>query len=40
VMATHGYSGLRRWALGSTTDKVLHSTRTPLLIVRAQHATN
>jgi len=40
VMATHGYSGLRRWALGSTTDKVLHSTRTPLLVVRVQHAAN
>ena len=38
VMATHGYSGLRRWALGSTADKVLHSTRTPLLIIRATHA--
>jgi len=37
VMVTHGYSGLRRWALGSTADKVLHSTRTPLLIIRAMH---
>jgi nucleotide-binding universal stress UspA family protein len=37
VMATHGYSGLRRWTLGSTADKVLHSTRTPLLIIRATH---
>jgi nucleotide-binding universal stress UspA family protein len=36
VMATHGYSGLRRWALGSVADKVLHGTRTPLLLVRAQ----
>jgi len=37
IMATHGYSGLRRWTLGSTADKVLHSTRTPLLIIRATH---
>jgi nucleotide-binding universal stress UspA family protein len=37
VMATHGYSGLRRWTLGSTADKVLHSTRTPLLMIRATH---
>jgi nucleotide-binding universal stress UspA family protein len=34
AMATHGYSGLRRWALGSVTDKVLHITNTPMLIVR------
>jgi nucleotide-binding universal stress UspA family protein len=36
VMATHGYSGVRRWTLGSVADKVLHSTATPLLLVRAQ----
>jgi nucleotide-binding universal stress UspA family protein len=35
VMATHGYGGLRRWALGSVADKVLHATTTPLLLVRA-----
>jgi nucleotide-binding universal stress UspA family protein len=35
VMATHGYSGLKRWALGSVTDKVLHAAATPLLLVRA-----
>jgi nucleotide-binding universal stress UspA family protein len=36
VMATHGYSGLRRWALGSVADKVLHATTTPILLVHAQ----
>jgi nucleotide-binding universal stress UspA family protein len=36
VMATHGYSGLRRWALGSVADKVLHANTVPLLLVRAQ----
>jgi nucleotide-binding universal stress UspA family protein len=36
VMATHGYSGIKRWTLGSVADKVLHATRTPLLLVRAQ----
>ncbi len=36
VMATHGYSGLKRWALGSVADRVLHETKTPLLLVRAQ----
>jgi nucleotide-binding universal stress UspA family protein len=32
VMATHGYSGLRRWALGSVADKVLHATNKPVLL--------
>jgi len=35
VMATHGYGGIKRWALGSVADKVLHATTTPLLLVRA-----
>lgn len=35
VMATHGYSGLRLWALGSVANKVMHATSTPLLLVRA-----
>ena len=35
VMATHGHSGIRRWALGSVADKVLHTTTTPLVLVRA-----
>lgn len=36
VMATHGYGGLQRWALGSVADKVLHATSTPLILVRAR----
>ena len=36
VMATHGYSGLRRWALGSVADKVLHTTTTPLVLVHGR----
>ncbi len=35
VMATHGYSGIKRWALGSVADKVLHAATTPLLLVHA-----
>jgi nucleotide-binding universal stress UspA family protein len=35
VMATHGYSGLKRWALGSVADKLLHASPTPLVLVRA-----
>lgn len=34
VMATHGRSGLRHWALGSITERVLGATHLPLLIVR------
>ncbi len=34
VMATHGRSGIARWALGSTTERVLHGTKLPLLVVR------
>lgn len=37
VMATHGYSGFQRWAMGSITERVLHATRLPLLIVRPQN---
>jgi nucleotide-binding universal stress UspA family protein len=34
VMATHGYSGLSRWAYGSVADKVLHGVSSPILMVR------
>jgi nucleotide-binding universal stress UspA family protein len=34
AMATHGRSGLQRWALGSVADKVLHGTTIPLLLIR------
>ena len=34
VMATHGYSGLRRWVMGSNTDRVLHESKTPIILVR------
>jgi nucleotide-binding universal stress UspA family protein len=34
AMATHGRSGIRRWTLGSITERVLGTTRLPLLIVR------
>ena len=36
VMATHGYGGIKRWALGSVADKVLHATPAPLLLVRTR----
>ncbi len=40
AMSTHGRSGIRRWALGSTADKVLHGGNTSLFLVRAQGAKN
>ncbi|MBI4285267.1 MAG: universal stress protein [Chloroflexi bacterium] len=35
VMASHGRSGLSKWAYGSVAEKVLHSTCVPVLMVRA-----
>ncbi len=35
AMSTHGRSGVARWAFGSVTDKVIHTTINPLLIVRS-----
>jgi len=40
VMATHGYSGLKRLALGSVADKVLHTAIMPLVLVRAHGVEN
>ncbi len=34
AMATHGYTGLQYWVLGSITERVLGSTRVPMLVVR------
>ena len=34
VMATHGRSGVGRWALGSVTDRVVRHSRGPVLVVR------
>lgn len=34
AMATHGYSGLQRWTMGSVTERVLRTTKLPILIVR------
>jgi len=37
AMATHGNSGFKRWVLGSVSEKVLHATPVPLLLVRPAH---
>jgi nucleotide-binding universal stress UspA family protein len=34
AMATHGRGGLRRWVMGSVTERVLHAATQPVLIVR------
>lgn len=36
AMSTQGRSGIARWVLGSVTDKVLHSTTNPLLVIRCR----
>jgi nucleotide-binding universal stress UspA family protein len=37
VMATHGRSGIGRWAVGSVADKVVRATtRQPLMLIRAK----
>ena len=35
TMATHGRSGLTRWLLGSTAEKVVRGARNPVFLVRA-----
>jgi nucleotide-binding universal stress UspA family protein len=39
AMSTHGRSGWRRLAFGSITDKVLHGSHIPVLMVRAPEGT-
>jgi nucleotide-binding universal stress UspA family protein len=34
VMCSHGYTGFKRWMLGSVTERVLHHSQLPLLIIR------
>lgn len=34
AVATHGYGGLQRWAMGSVTERVLNAAKLPMLIVR------
>ncbi len=36
VMSSHGRSGINRWSLGTTVDKVLRHVHIPLLIVRTK----
>ncbi len=36
AMSTHGRGGLERWTAGSVTERTLHGTKLPLLVVRPQ----
>ncbi|MGH7793322.1 MAG: universal stress protein [Candidatus Binatia bacterium] len=36
AMCTHGRSGVKRWMLGSVTEKVVHHGASPMLIMRAR----
>ncbi len=36
AMSTHGRTGIGRWIMGSVTDRVLHTTLAPLLVVQPE----
>jgi nucleotide-binding universal stress UspA family protein len=36
VMASHGYTGIKRWTHGSVAERVLQSASVPVLLVRAK----
>lgn len=40
LIATHGRSGISRWVRGSIADRVLRSSRAPVLMVRANDKGN
>lgn len=38
IMATHGRSGISRWTRGSVAEKVLHSAKIPIWMIKASNA--
>lgn len=36
IMASHGYSGIKRWIMGSVAEKLFRSVSVPVFLVRAQ----
>lgn len=40
AMSTHGRGGLERWTAGSVTERTLHGTKLPLLVVRPRKEAN
>jgi len=39
IMATHGRTGVSRWALGSVAEKVMRASTRPVLLVRVPGAS-
>jgi len=39
-MTTHGFSGIKRWVFGSTTEKILQAASKPILVIPARRAEN
>ncbi len=39
AMSTNGRTGIGRWVMGSVTDRVLHTTMTPLLVVHPEQGS-
>jgi nucleotide-binding universal stress UspA family protein len=37
IMATHGVGGLRRWWLGSVSEKIVTHSATPILLIHSKH---
>jgi nucleotide-binding universal stress UspA family protein len=40
ALSTHGRSGIREWAFGSVAERVLRTTRLPVLVFRGKPATS
>ena len=38
IVATHGQSGIKQWALGSVVEKVVRATTRPVVLIRAKGA--
>ena len=36
VLATHGHTGVGKWAFGSVSDKVVHYAHAPVLLIRPE----
>jgi nucleotide-binding universal stress UspA family protein len=39
VIATHGRSGIKQWAMGSVASKIITATRRPIMLIRAKEAS-
>jgi len=39
IISSHGYSGIKRWMLGSVAQKVLQSTTAPVLLIKSKSSS-